>query len=261
VLEPAALVERAAQRGVKVYALTDHDVVSGLQEARAAAEASGIELIDGVEVSVTWHGHTIHVVGLLIDPENEVLVMGLAANRAGRSERAERISAALEKLGIPCALEGARAYVTNPELVSRTHFARFLVESGRARSTQAVFDQYLGTGRPAYVPHEWASLETALGWIHAAGGLAVLAHPGRYKLGELECDALLGRFRELGGIGIEVVTGSHTTEEYGYWAKRSRAFGLFASVGSDFHGPHESSRDLGDLPALPSGCTPIWQTF
>jgi predicted metal-dependent phosphoesterase TrpH len=258
VMQPADVVQRAAARGVKVLALTDHDEVSGLAEARAAAQGSGMRLIDGVEVSVSWQGHTIHVVGLAIDPESEVLLAGLRENRGGRNARAERIAAQLEAAGIPGALEGARAYVTNPELVSRTHFARYLVETGRARSTQAVFDRYLGEGKPGYVPHLWADLAAAVHWITAAGGVPVLAHPGRYKLDETERSALLGNFKDLGGIGVEVVTGSHTPDQYGYWAQRANEYGLLASVGSDFHGPRESYRDLGDLPPLPGGCVPVW---
>jgi predicted metal-dependent phosphoesterase TrpH len=258
---PADVVARAAERGVKALALTDHDDVSGLAEAHTAAEAAGIELIDGVEVSVTWNEHTIHVVGLRIDPTSDVLVEGLRANRAGRNERAERMSAGLERVGIPGALEGARGFVTNPELVSRTHFARFLVQSGRARSTQAVFDMYLGVGKPGYVPHAWASLDNAVAWITSAGGLPVIAHPGRYKLDEPERARLLGGFKDMGGVGVEVVTGSHTPDQFSYWARRAHEFGLLASVGSDFHGPRESYRDLGDLPALPGGCTPIWDKF
>lgn len=261
VMRPAQLLERAAQRGVQALALTDHDEVSGLGEARAAAEAAGIELIDGVEVSVSWNAHTLHVVGLHVDPSNEVLLGGLRANRSGRAERAARMGAELEKIGIAGTLEGARAYVTNPELVSRTHFARYLVESGRVRSTQAAFDRFLGAGKPGCVPHLWTTLEQALGWITSAGGLPVLAHPGRYKLGDSERDTLLKSFKQLGGVGIEVVTGSHAPDQYGYWAERAQRYDLLASVGSDFHGPRESYRDLGDLPPLPSGCTPIWQRF
>ena len=261
VMRPAELLERAAQRGVQALALTDHDEVSGLGNARSAAEAAGIELIDGVEVSVSWHGHTLHVVGLHVDPSNAVLLEGLRANRSGRAERAARMSAELEKIGIPGTLEGARAFVTNPELVSRTHFARYLVASGLARNTQAVFERYLGAGKPGYVPHLWASLEHAITWIASAGGLPVLAHPGRYKLDESERDTLLASFKALGGAGIEVVTGSHTPDQFGYWGERARKHDLLASVGSDFHGPRESYRDLGDLPPLPPGCTPIWQRF
>lgn len=258
---PAEVIARAAKRGVKAIALTDHDDVSGLAEARAAASAAGIELIDGVEISVTWHEHTIHVVGLRVDPTNETLFGGLRTNRSGRTERAERISAQLERIGIAGALDGALRYVTNPELVSRTHFARFLVESGRVRSPQAVFDRYLGEGKPGYVPHEWASLADAVTWINAAGGLAVVAHPGRYKLGESERERLLRDFVEVGGAAIEVVTGSHSPDQFGYWGRRAREFGLLASMGSDFHGLREGGRDLGDLPPLPSGCVPIWDKF
>ena len=260
-LRPAELVARAAEHGVQALALTDHDVVDGLAEAHAAAAEAGVELIDGVEVSVTWNQHTLHIVGLAIDPANEVLVEGLTSNRAGRNERAERIAHALERIGIPGALSGARAYVTNPELVSRTHFARHLVQSGRARDTQDVFDRYLGTGKPGYVPHRWASLAQAVEWIGASGGFAVLAHPGRYKLANAESETLLGEFKDLGGVGIEVVTGSHTPDQYAVWARHASSHGLRASVGSDFHGPRDGYRDLGRLPPLPAGCTPIWSLF
>lgn len=257
-MEPAAVVARAAERGVQALALTDHDGVSGLAEARSAADAAGIRFIDGVEISVSWHEHTIHVVGLSIDPDSPVLVEGLRVNRSGRSGRAERIAAQLAALGIEGALEGARAYVTNPDLVSRTHFARFLVETGHARSTQAVFERFLGEGRPGYVPHLWATLDTAIAWIVAARGVPVLAHPGRYKLDENGRNALLEGFRDAGGLGIEVVTGSHSPDEYGYWGRRANEYGLLASMGSDFHGPRETYKDLGELPPLPSSCVPVW---
>ncbi|HYH41586.1 MAG TPA: PHP domain-containing protein [Burkholderiales bacterium] len=258
VMLPGDVVARAALRGVKAIALTDHDDISGLAEARVAADAAGIRLIDGVEISVSWQGHTLHVVGLAVDPQNSVLVYGLRRNRGGRNGRAALIAAGLAKVGIENALEGANAYVTNPELVSRAHFARFLVETGRVRNTQAAFDRYLGEGKPGYAPHLWASLAESVEWIAAAGGIAVIAHPGRYKLDDRTRAALLGEFRDLGGVGIEVVTGSHTPDQYGYWAKRASEFGLLGSVGSDFHGPRESYKDLGDLPPLPSGCPPIW---
>ena len=261
VMQPAEVVGRAANRGVQAIALTDHDDLSGLDEAREAAKACGIALVDGVEISVSWNERTLHVVGLRVDPQSAILVAGLRTNRAGRAKRAERIAAELERIGIPGALDGARAYVTNPELVSRTHFARFLVESGRVRTTQAVFDRYLGEGKPGHVPHLWASLGDAVSWIRAAGGFAVIAHPGRYKLDEDQRGKLLHAFADMGGVGIEVVTGSHSSDQFGYWARRAREFGLLASMGSDFHGPREGYRDLGDLPPLPSGCTPIWQKF
>jgi predicted metal-dependent phosphoesterase TrpH len=246
---------------VRGLALTDHDEVSGLAEARETAQACGIELIDGVEISVTWRGHTVHVVGLKIDPGNPTLLEGLHENRSGRDARAERMSRQLEAVGIRGALRGAQAYVTNPELVSRTHFARYLVDSGYVGHTQAAFDRYLGTGKPGYVAHEWATLEQAIGWILAAGGLPVLAHPGRYKLGDEAFAALLGEFKSLGGAAVEVVTGSHTPEQFVLWGKRAVEFGLLASVGSDFHGGRDVYRDLGELPPLPATCKPVWTQF
>lgn len=260
-MAPAAVVERAAARGVRVLALTDHDDIGGLDEAREAATRCGVELIDGVEVSVTWRGHTLHVVGLRVDPLHPVLVSGLDANRSGRDGRARLIAERLRVAGVPEAFEGASTYVTNPELVSRAHFARFLVESRRVSSTQAAFDRYLGEGKPGYVAHEWASLGEALGWIVAAGGLPVLAHPGRYRLDEAGRRDLLEAFQTQGGAGVEVVTGSHSPDEYGYWARRAREYRLLSSTGSDFHGPRESYRDLGELPPLPAGCTPVWSAF
>jgi predicted metal-dependent phosphoesterase TrpH len=261
VLTPAAIVARAAERGVHALALTDHDEVSGLAEARVQAGASGIELISGVEISVTWRGHTIHIVGLHVDANSDVLLQGLNENRSGRDRRAARMSAQLEAVGIAGAMEGALAFVTNPSLVSRTHFARYLVDSGRVSSTQAAFDRYLGEGKPGYVPHSWVPLERAIEWIRAAGGLPVLAHPGRYKLDEGGREALLEEFKLLAGVAVEVVTGSHTTDQYAYWAKRAQAFGLLASTGSDFHGGRDVYRDLGELPPLPSGCKPVWSLF
>jgi predicted metal-dependent phosphoesterase TrpH len=260
-LGPAAVVLRAAERGVRVLALTDHDELGGLAEARAAAAECGIELVAGVEVSVSWHGKTLHVVGLHVDPGNECLREGLLATRAGRHERAARMADELGQAGIEGSLEGARAYAMNPELVSRAHFARFLVKGGYARDTNAVFKRYLVEGKPGYVAHQWAQLGEAIGWIKAAGGLAVLAHPGRYSLDVLQEDVLLEQFKACGGVALEVVTGSHSPDQFGYWAKSAQRFGLQASAGSDYHGPSESRRDLGDLPELPAGCVPVWSSF
>lgn len=260
-LPPGELVARAAGRGVRVLALTDHDEVGGLAEASAAARELGIEFIAGVEVSVSWGGQTLHVVGLRIDSESPSLRAGLDRIRTGRSARARRMSEGLAQAGIAGALEGAQAYAANPRLVSRTHFARFLVERGHARDMQAVFKRYLTAGNPGYVPHEWASLEEAIAWIREAGGLAVLAHPGRYRMENWQREEMLERFRALGGVAVEVVTGSHTPEQYASWAKAAQRHGLLASCGSDFHGPGESYRDLGELPPLPSLCTPVWEAF
>lgn len=260
-LSPAQLVARATERGVKTLALTDHDELGGLEEARACARETGIVFVNGVEISVTWSGQTVHVVGLAIDPGHPDLMRGLEQVRSGRRARAESIAKELEKAGIGGSLEGARTYVTNPELVGRTHFARYLVERGYARNIQGVFRKYLASGKPGYVPHRWASLEQAVNWIKVSGGIVVLAHPGRYRLESRQCETLLKEFKDLGGSGVEVVTGSHTAEQFETWARYARRFGLLASAGSDFHGPGESRRDFGDLPDLPPGCTPVWRAF
>jgi predicted metal-dependent phosphoesterase TrpH len=261
VLEPRELVARAAARGVEMLALTDHDEIGGLAEARHEAGRAGLIFVDGVEISVDWDGHTLHVVGLQIDPGNRDLASGLDAIRSGRAGRAVRIAAGLAAAGIEGSLEGAYRYVTNEALVGRAHFARFLVERGYASDIAGVFRKFLTPGRPGYVPHQWASLGDAMSWINASGGIPVLAHPGRYKLNNKQRETLLDTFKALGGVAVEVVTGSHTAEQYAAWGHYAQRFGLHASVGSDFHGPEESYRDLGALPPLPVGCQPVWELF
>lgn len=257
-LSPVELVERAVQRGVDVLALTDHDEIKGLPAAQEAATQRSLRLVNGVEISVVWEEVTLHIVGLGIDAAHAPLVEGLAGIRAGREQRARRMAESLEAAGIPDTLAGARRYAKNPELVSRSHFARYLVEAGHARDTNAVFRHYLTPGKPGYVPHQWAALADAVQWITGGGGIAVLAHPGRYDLGEMQCERLLGEFVGLGGAAIEVVTGSHAPSEFATWARHARQFGLLASAGSDFHGPGEGYRDIGNVPALPAGCEPVW---
>jgi len=260
-LAPAAVVARAAERGVNVLALTDHDEVSGLPEAQAAAADARIELVCGTELSVTWDDVTLHIVALKIDPEHPVLASALDEIRLGRTTRARRIGESLAAAGVTGAYEGAMKYVTSERLVSRTHFARYLVEAGYARETKDVFKRYLTRGTPGYVSHTWASLSDAVDWIHAAGGQAVLAHPGRYKIDGPHMRRLLGAFRDLGGDAIEVVSSSHTPAQYIEFATYARAFGLRASCGSDWHGPGESWMDLGDAPAMPQGAIPVWNDW
>jgi 3',5'-nucleoside bisphosphate phosphatase len=260
-LAPAVLAERASARGVTLFALTDHDALCGLAEARAAAEARGLAFVDGVEISVTWRGTTIHIVGLRIDPHNAELRRGLELVRGSRVRRARSIAGSLEAAGITDSFEGAMAHVENPEIVSRTHFARFLVQRGYARDVRGVFHHYLVKGKPGYVPHEWAALADAVGWIRAAGGVAVVAHPGRYKLPRPELRELLAEFVQCGGTGIEVVTGSHAPEQYAEFAALARELGLLASRGSDFHGPGESKVELGALPQLPHDLKPVWHDW
>jgi predicted metal-dependent phosphoesterase TrpH len=260
-LTPGALVRRAAERGVDVLALTDHDELSGLPEARVEAAAAGVQLVAGAELSVSWRSVTLHVLGLRVDPDCPALREGLAAIRAGRSARAQRIGAALAEAGIPGAYEGALRFVTSERLISRTHFARFLVEAGHVRTTKDVFQRYLTPGKPGHVEHEWATLPQAIAWIHAAGGHAVLAHPGRYPLGGSDLRELLTAFRAAGGDGIEVLSPSHSAAQVVEFARHARVFGLLASSGSDYHGPGESSVDLGDMPPLPAGVIPVWQNW
>jgi len=257
-LAPADVARRAHAGGVTVWSLTDHDELGGQLEARNAAEALGMRYLAGVEISVTWAGRTLHVVGLGVDPVCSTLVEGLRATRNGRTARAQAIAAALDAVGIPGAYEGALRFVSNPDLISRTHFARFLVEKGFAASTADVFDRFLGEGKPGYVPHRWATLDNAVAWIGAAGGTAVIAHPGRYGYTPLEFDALFGAFVDLGGRAIEVVTGSHTLDQYREYADVARRFGFEASRGSDFHAPGEGRVELGALPPLPPDLTPVW---
>jgi len=260
-LNPARLVQRAAERGVTTLALTDHDDLSGLGAAREAAREAGIRFVDGVEISVTWGGITIHIVGLGIDPGSEVLVRGLESVRNSRAARAERIAGQLTAAGIPGSLEGAYAYAGNPRLIGRTHFARFLVERGHVRDVKTVFQRFLVAGKPGYVPHQWANLGDAVSWITASGGRAVIAHPGRYKLKRAELHRCVLEFKSAGGEGVEVVTGSHTRAQYAEFASLARELDLFASRGSDFHGPQESAVELGGLPPLPADLTPVWHDW
>ncbi|WP_457669237.1 PHP domain-containing protein [Thiolapillus sp.] len=259
-LTPVELVRQAAAAGVDVLALTDHDNVSGIGQARIAAAEEGIVIVPGVEISVSWNGHTVHVLGLNLDEDNPILLEGLQGLCDYRSWRAEEIGRRLEKKGIAGAYEGACKQATGA-LVGRLHFARFLVQQGHARDVKEVFRKFLVSGKPGYVSGEWASLEEALGWISDAGGMAVIAHPARYNMTRGKLRRLIGEFRELGGRGLEVVSGSHSKDEYFTMARHASDFGLLASAGSDFHGPENPWINLGQLPDLPPGCEPVWNHF
>ena len=258
-LSPEELAARAHANGVQLWALTDHDEVGGQHRARAAAHALGLDYLTGVEISVTFLNATVHIVGLGFDPDDPQLVRGLEATRGGRGERAQQIARQLAQVGIHGAYEGALRYVGNPELISRTHFARHLVESGVCSDTSEVFRRFLTEGNPGYVPHRWADLGDAVRWIRDAGGMAVIAHPARYRFSPTEEYALFTEFKQHGGQGVEVVTGSHAPSEYPVYAAMAQEFGLAASRGSDFHGPGESHTDLGSLPDLPGQLTPVWE--
>ncbi|MBU3617304.1 3',5'-nucleoside bisphosphate phosphatase [Polynucleobacter sp. JS-Polo-80-F4] len=261
-LTPEELAERAKANGVHLWALTDHDELGGQKRAREAASALNIDYLAGVEISVTWMGETIHIVGLGIDADHIGIIEGLRQTRDGRANRAQLMAEQLLKVGIPGAYEGALHFAGNHELISRTHFARFLVEQGVCRNTEHVFKNYLIEGKPGYVPHQWASLDHAVSWIKSAGGVAVIAHPGRYsRLSAMQMDELYKHFKDIGGLAIEVITGSHSPDQYKTFAKIAQQYGFLASRGSDFHDPNESHIDLGHLPHLPDHLTPVWSAF
>ncbi len=263
-LTSAALARRAKANGVELWALTDHDELSGLPAARAAASAVGLAFVDGIEVSVTFAGTTVHIVGLGIDPANGELMAGIAQVRAGREERAKQMGDGLAQVGIKGAYEGAIALAPNPNLVSRTHFGRFLINTGIAPDMHAVFRRYLTEGKPGYVEHRWARLGEAVHWIRSAGGVAVIAHPGRYKFTPTEEYALFTEFMAHGGEAVEVVTGSHHAGDVVKYTEMALEFGMLASRGSDFHDPQESRLDLGLLPGRPElspRLTPVWSRW
>jgi len=259
-LSPGELLLRAQGAGVRVLALTDHDTTEGLDAAAAAAGAVEMELVPGVEISVTWGGQTVHIVGLHIDRCDRTLQEGLARLREFRDWRAQEIGRRLAKRDIPGAFEGARA-LSNGRLISRTHFARFLAQKGVAKDEREVFKHFLVNGKPGHVPGRWAELEEAVGWIRGAGGQAVIAHPARYRMTRSKLRRLIGEFAEVGGVALEVVSGSHSRDEYFTMARQAGEFGLLSSAGSDFHGPENPWIELGRLPPLPEGCVPVWRDW
>ena len=261
-MQPGDLARRASDQGVQLYALTDHDEVSGLSEAKAAAAERSLAFVPGVEVSVTWGATTIHVVGLGVDGNDAVLRERLAHVRSGRTRRAQAIGASLAVAGIAGTLEGALRHAENPQMIGRTHFARFLVEQGVCRDVREVFKRFLVDGKPGYVPHRWATLAEAVDMIDAAGGVAIVAHPARYRFDDLALRALLAEFRNAGGTGLEVVTSNHTADDVRRFTKLALEFGFEASSGSDFHGPGESPNvELGRVEPLSPELTPVWHRF
>jgi len=257
VLSPTDLVLLAAENGVDVLALTDHDCTDGHAEAANAAAVAGIRFIPGIEVSVSWRKRLIHIVGLNVDRDYAEMQHGLSALCIKRERRAEEIGTKFEKIGMPDVYEGARALASG--VVSRSHFAMYLVEKGIVKDVQQAFKKYLQQGKRCYVGAEWASLEDALSWIHGAGGQAVVAHPARYKMSRTLFREFLKDFKALGGEGIEVACSSHNLEEATLMAGYAQELELLASAGSDFHSPYNNWAKLGRVHALPEGCMPIWQ--
>lgn len=257
-MSPTEVVRRAHANGVDLLALTDHDTLAGLDEALAEAARLGLELICGVEVSVTFANETVHIVGLGVDRADTALGEGLAGLRAGRIERARCMGEALAEAGVPGVFERAMRLANNPEMIGRAHLARAIVDGGHQPDVGAVFRHYLAKGKPGYVEHRWATLEDAVSWIRSAGGIAVVAHPARYRLDAIGMDHLFDRFAACGGEGVEVVSGAHGDDEIAEYAQLARRRGLLASRASDFHGPGESRVDLGGCVPLPAGLEPVW---
>jgi 3',5'-nucleoside bisphosphate phosphatase len=260
-LTPEALAIRARQNGVELWALTDHDEIKGQSRACDAAHGQGLDYLTGTEISVSFAGKTVHIVGLGFDAQSAEMQAGLDQTRGGREQRARDMAAGLAAVGIEGAFDGALKHVGNPDLISRTHFARFLVEKGYCADVQEVFRRYLTEGNPGFVPHRWASLRDAVQWIVRAGGVAVIAHPGRYDFTPNEEYALFSEFKQHGGLGVEVITGSHTASEYVKYADMALEFDMLASRGSDFHDPKDSRVDLGCLPDLPGRLNPVWEVL
>lgn len=261
-LSPDALVRRAADAGVHVLALTDHDAITGLPEAAATAAEVGVRLLPGLELSTMWRGQSVHIVGLGIDTAHAGLLEGLDRQANARGERAERIAARLEKLRLAGAWEGALALAGNvPNRISRTHFSQWLLAQGHVSSLQGAFDKYLGNGKPADVAMPWVELPEAVALIRNAGGTAVLAHPGRYSLTRTKLRLLITAFCEAGGEAMEVATATEKPDMVRYLGQLAGDNGLEASQGSDFHGPHMPWIQLGRFPALPAGCRPVWRRW
>ena len=259
-LTPGELVKQAAQAGINVLALTDHDGTDGLAEAREMAEHHDMRLLNGIELSVTWNKQTIHIVGLNIDPDYAPLQAGIDKLQQFRAWRAREIADRLAKAGIEGAYQGALKF-SGGKMLGRTHFAHFLVESGYGKNVRSIFKHYLVSNRPGHVSGDWASLQEAVSWIKGSGGVAVIAHPARYKLTRSKLRQLIKDFISAGGQAIEVLSGSHDKNEVKTMARHAQDFELYASAGSDFHNPEFCWIKLGELPPLPAKCKPVWELF
>ncbi|MCK9605719.1 MAG: PHP domain-containing protein [Methylomonas sp.] len=259
-LAPAEVVRRAHQQGVTALALTDHDTTAGLQEAAQAAEDCGIRLIPGIELSAIYANQCLHIIGLNIDAEQPILTEGLIKQQALRQQRALKMAEKLQKKGIAGAYEAVVQAAGNGE-ITRSHFADFLVAHGHVDNQQDAFDRYLSKGKPAFVATQWASLEDVVGWIRSAGGIAVLAHPLRYKLSFKWMNKALAAFKLAGGQGVEVVTGRASLDDIRLSVQLLRNHQLLASVGSDFHTPENQWVELGRLAPLPAEAEPVWSLF
>jgi predicted metal-dependent phosphoesterase TrpH len=256
-LTPTELIQRARDNGVTCLSLTDHDTTAGLIEAQTTADRVGIQFIPGIELSVNWQNKTLHIIGLNINPDFPELCQGIANLQATRKKRAEKISQKLAKKNIDGALEAVKLSA-GEGMITRLHFANFLVSSHHVETQQKAFDKYLGKGKSAFVQTQWPEIETAVSWIIESGGLPVLAHPLRYRLTASWMKRLLVFFKDLGGEAIEVVTGRSNADDIHLSGKYAKNFGLLGSVGSDFHTPDNVWVELGRLAELPSDIKPVW---
>lgn len=259
-LTPTELIVRAKAKGVTSLALTDHDTINGQQEAKDAAQENAINFISGVELSTTWENKCFHIVGLNIDPKHSGLTQGISKLQTLRAERTKTIALKLEKKAITGSYE-AVIKAAKGGMVTRTHFSNYLLDQHHVSTQQEAFDRYLGEGKPAFVSTVWAELHDAINWINQAKGVAVVAHPLRYKLTVSWMRRFLSFFKEAGGQGIEVVTGHSNPDEIRRAILYAKHYDLFASVGSDFHTPDNQWVELGRLPPLPATVTPIWELF
>lgn len=257
---PTELVQYAAKNGVDVLALTDHDITSGIEEAKQAANGLGLSIIAGVEISVIWRKQTLHILGLNIDAGNAELQLGLSKIRQSRVTRAQKIGNRLAKAGIEGTYEAACA-ISNSENVTRTHFAKVLIERGCAKDMKQVFKRFMVKGKPGFVAGEWVAMEDALNWVKEAGGVSVIAHPARYRLSATKLRLMIEEFMAAGGQGIEVISGSHSTQEAANIAGLARRYDLLASRGSDFHDPAIPYINMQTLPSLPSDLSPVWEAW
>lgn len=263
-LSPTQLIDLAIQQKVDVLALTDHDSISGLQEAQNAvtnqATNTVIKLIHGIELSATWNNQLLHIVGLNIDLENPILNAGIQQNQQRRQQRAEQMFEKLEKHDIYLR-EQMNDIVYSEAVPTRPHFAQALIQIGKVKDMRRAFKQYLGRGKIAYVPMQWATLEECVNWIVDAGGIAVLAHPVRYDFTTTKLKKLLVDLKQMGGQAMEVVSGNSNPQQIAIMARLANEFELHASIGSDFHSPKTSWAMLGKSRLLPKEVTPVWQLF
>lgn len=261
-LSPIELVERAFKNKVEYYAITDHDDFSGFNSAKVVADKLGVKLISGVEISTTWCGKTIHILGYGFNVEDKKFAENLEKMRYSRIERAYRINDVLTSLGFPDTLVGAQKVAKREHPISRTHFARYMIQMGYCRNFAESMNKYLADGKPAAVPHTWAEIPTAISWIHNAGGVAFLAHPLRYKLPEgLDLEDLIAEFIKSGGDGLEVVYASHSPRQIDYLSDLALKNNLAISGGSDFHTDEATMGgvDIGSISQLPKKNTSIFR--